>query len=193
MVPRVCLAQAAELLSNPRHFIPTTQLAPPTDPALCPERLDARPLSPILNSRRWHGLSWRDKHLLGLVVDRLPGPEIELWTDVPVCLPADLPPDPRPYDITATYKYAWSRKADAIIHYADYWWLAECKPCADYVALGQLLFYVYHARRLYAELCGVLPLLITDQCSSDTVPLFQTLGIPIIECGRVLSDSRLPQ
>lgn len=99
----------------------------------------------------------------------------------------------RDLELEALYR----KRIDLVFQDDEAWWIVEVKPRASYVALGQVLFYTWHARREYRELALARSMILTDRADDDLPPLcgmydvrlVQTPGVGVADvCERELED-----
>lgn len=139
--------------------------------------------------RRWMGLRPDDGALLAIWVDSLGASLQELHTHVPVASDdvdvVDVA-DPR---MRRLAEQLYPRRVDAVLLIKDEWWLVECKPSADHMALGQVLCYAFWWEGLPAGPDLQHVAVLTDQADEMCRRAYFAHGVELIELGPVLGRS----
>lgn len=137
----------------------------------------------------WRGLGLNDVALLSAWVTSVGGDLHGLYTDVPLGLVPDV--DPAEWD--GRHQRIVNEKhplrVDAVAFIGGRWLVIEVKPDAGYVALGQVLTYVYWARASVDLLADSAPMVVTDQVQEVVRPVYQVHRVLVAEVGCVLSGS----
>lgn len=76
-------------------------------------------------------------------------------------------------------------RIDVVAQVHGTYWIIELKPDADDQALGQVQCYFYHYCNEFREAGPVIPVIITDFVNQNALPVFDLLGIVVVEVGRV--------
>ncbi len=136
--------------------------------------------------RSWLGLSADDRCLLQAFLAANREDVVELHTDVAVGLcPGD----------EEVYPSEWSRayslkvhplRVDAVVQFREGWRVLEMKPDAGYVALGQILCYLFFSRLGFSELEPLEGIVVTNRCQGCVLPVFEQEGITVAEVGDVV-------
>ena len=133
------------------------------------------------NPRNWAGLCVFDCGLLERFIGRLAVKPISLHTHVPV---GRLPALKGVFDTELNRLQVgalWPRRIDALLEFADGWWLVEAKRDANHYVLGQVLCYREWLSRGRPELLVTRTLVVTDKCDADVVPVLEKYGIEVVE------------
>lgn len=136
--------------------------------------------------RSWLGLSADDRCLLQAFLAERREEVQELHTDVAVGLcPGD----------EDTYETEWMRaysfkvhplRIDAVVGFGCGWRVLEMKPDAGYVALGQILCYLFFARLGLPELEPLEGMVVTNRVQGCIAPVFAAQGITVVEVADVV-------
>jgi hypothetical protein len=135
----------------------------------------------LANQRTWTGISPIDRSILQRHILANAFAPKAVWFNVPVGLDplADLraSPNPQPPSIATN----WSKKIDLVFDDGRQLWIAEIKPAAGYVALGQVQVYTHWAQKQYDELAHAKPLIITDALDPDVEPCCTNSEIQVLQ------------
>lgn len=182
---RVGLDQIA--LAQLRRTLARTVAAPRVTP--CPDPYP--PTTCACRVTSWHGmrgLQQGDARLLQALFERIKEKPARVWTNVPLCWPTEECPHDYCDWQRRQYQAAWARRIDAVIQWPAETWIVEAKVQADHYALGQCLFYAWHAPRTYENLADARTVCITDRLAPDLDELYSAYGIDVVELPFVLDD-----
>ncbi len=144
----------------------------------------------IDNPRHWRGLAGDDAALLATWIDRLEVKPDELHTGIAVGPLPEIPAEINTPRLAAVQVGTSSWRVDAAVRFGAKWWLIECKPDAGHKALGQLIFYRWWWQQQPGYPVAERFVILTDECDSDFIPVFETYGVEVIKLGEVLGFSR---
>jgi len=144
----------------------------------------------IGNPRHWRGLAGDDAALLATWMGGLEVKPDELHTGIAVGPLPKIPAEISTPRLAAVHVGVSSWRVDAAVRFGAKWWLIECKPDAGHQALGQLLFYRWWWQQQDGYPAVERYVILTDDCDSDMIPVYEGHGIEVIRLGEVLGFSR---
>lgn len=127
----------------------------------------------------WRGLSEDDGMLLETWVDEYYDSISELHTHVACGLCRESVAEFREHGSPGMVRHLYARKADAVVCFREGWIIVECKPTADHRALGQLLFYRHHLRKVTACLANPRLLVLCTECDEDFREVMLAHGVEV--------------
>lgn len=141
---------------------------------LCVETVRPRGHAPL-----WRGLSEDDGLLLEAWVDEYYDSISELHTHVACGLCAEEALGLERRGPAGMVRHLYARKADAVVRFREGWIVVECKPTADHRALGQLLFYRHHLRKVTPCLADPRLLILCTECDDDFREVMLAHGVEV--------------
>lgn len=133
--------------------------------------------------RHWGGLSADDAALLYRFV-RSRGDDLEeLHTDVPCGMVLEVDSGPVGGYLARYVDKCSPLRIDACALVRGKWWVLEVKPDAGYMALGQVLVYLWYACRTNDALVAARAAVVTDKVQACIAPIFEELGVTVFEVG----------
>lgn len=139
--------------------------------------------------RNWAGLSGPDRMLLWAWVGSRARSMAALYTDVPCGLVCDFAGMKVSPWVVRQGEAVAPLRIDAVALMDGEWLVIECKPQAGYVAMGQVLTYVFYARRCIVGLEACVPVVVTDGVQEALRPVYEDLGVQVAEVGSVLREA----
>lgn len=137
--------------------------------------------------RDWRGLTGSDAAILWCWVDARRSEIREFHTDVEL---GSVPSWVFSIEDPALRRQACSAhplRADACVLSQEGWLLLEVKPNAGYVALGQLLTYLFYAPLCCEQLVGCRAGVVTNAVQPCIAPVYKHFGVDIFEVGEVVT------
>jgi hypothetical protein len=132
---------------------------------------------------RWGGLGREDAALLERFVESLGVGCRCLHTDVRVGVVPDSAEIDRDPLIRSQVAALHPLRIDACIETEAGWMLCEVKPDAGYVAMGQVLTYVYYAQRTCDCLRDCTGVVVTDRMQAALRPVYDHFDVGCVEVG----------
>lgn len=146
-------------------------------------QLDARMVGRADDPGTWVGISPNDRWILGKHLERGLCRGWELYFAVPATAQA------MPYNVALTpavirmASLLWPHRMDLVAVRGPHHWIIEIKPCASYLALGQVLFYSSRAPDCWSCLAGAGLAVLTDCSELECRCVFREHGVVVHELG----------
>lgn len=131
--------------------------------------------------RHWRGLSADDADLLARWVEQRGDELEELHTDVPCGMVLEVDAGPVGGYLARYVDKCSPLRIDAVALVKARWWVLEVKPDAGYMALGQVLVYIWYASRTNAALADARVGVVTDKVQACIAPVFDQFGVKVFE------------
>lgn len=136
---------------------------------------------PITQRHRYPGLREMDTAILDLHCKLCGFAPDRWWFDVPVG-PIEASIATHPFILKYPHMLRnYTNRIDLIFLVGGVWTVAELKPLASYVALGQALLYAHLLQEEYPEVEPVRRLIMTDSPYQPSISLCGHLGVHIAE------------
>ncbi len=133
--------------------------------------------------RHWRGLSADDAALLYRWVRSRSDDLEELHTDVPVGMAPEIDGGAADGYFAKYVAKLHPLRIDAVASLLGRWWVLEVKADAGYVALGQVLVYLWYACRTNDALAAARAAIVTDKVQACVAPIFEEHEVTVFEVG----------
>lgn len=132
------------------------------------------------------GLGEKDRRILEAMIENGFVRPQKMWFNQVVGNFDTLVRDSLPPNLREWFELTYSKRPDIILEEAGLLFVVEVKPYAGYVALGQSLMYLYHARLKLDPVRPLTALVLTDIPDPDFVPVAASQGVEFRQLGEFL-------
>ena len=129
----------------------------------------------------WRGIARADAAILEAHLRAGTFKPDTMWTSIPVGSAPEGLNVPDPADVSDGTVRRYFKRVDIVALAVGNVLVAECKPAAGYVALGQVLAYAYLLDRQWTGFPQPTPIILTDAADPDLRDLWSRHGITVYE------------